>query len=315
MLRRALGGAAQTAFTLIVLLSLAPWSQGAADAGRVVVVYAAGVQAYAEAVEGIQTGLGDGAATILDLNSQDHDAALQRIRNRLNIVIIAVGADAFQALSLLKPVAPVVATMMLHENEMLPAGGTSPGFRPAASVHLDLSVPALLAELGNVFPGKNRLGVIRNPARAWAFDLNTAGKASQQGFTVQIAECSQPEELLRSMLSLKGKVDFVLVLPDSSLYNSTTVKPLVLASLENRLPLVGFSASFVRSGAAIGVYPDFRDIGLQTAELAQNLLAKRLNHAVDEGPRKWTVALNQRALRLLGLEHGATRNAELVLIR
>ena len=314
MLSRALGGA-QTVFMLIVILSCAPSSQGSADAGRVVVVYTAGLQAYAEAVEGIQKELGDAAAATIDLNSADHLAALQRIRDRPNIVIIAVGVDALQALSLVKPVAPVAATMMLHENETVQAGGGSSGFRPAAAVHLDLSVPSLLAELGNVFPGKSRLGVIRNPARPWAFDPGAAGKAGQQGYTVQIADCAHPEELLPSLLSLKGKVDFVLVLPDSSLYNSTTVKPLVLASLENRLPIVGFSASFVRSGAAIGLYPDFRDIGQQTAELAQSLLAKRLNHAVDEGPRKWTVALNQRALRLLGLEHSATHNPELLLIR
>ena len=315
MLRRALGGAAQTVLTLIVMLSCAPRSQGASDAGRFVVVYTAGVQAYAEAVEGIQKGLGDAAATTIDLNSADHDSALQRIRNRPNIVIIAVGADALQALSLVKPASPVVSTMTLHENETLQAAAGSSAFRPTASVHLNLSILALLTELGSVFPGKNRLGVIRNPTRAWEFEPAAAGKANQQGFTVRIVECSQPDALLPSLLSLKGTVDFVLVLPDSSLYNSTTVRPLVLTSLENRLPIVGFSASFVRGGAAMGIYPDFRDIGLQTAELAQDLFAKRTNHAADEGPRKWIIALNQRALRLLGLEHHAPSNAELVLFR
>ena len=299
---------------LIALLCCAPLV-GSGDQGRVVIVTTSGVPAYSEAVESIRTARSDASTVVLDLNSPEHDAALQQVRNRADAVIIAVGADALQEVALTKPVSPVISTMMLHENETPAASSRAAAFRPAASVHLNLSVPALLAEISKMFPGKNRLGVIRNSARALEFDAVAAGKTGQPGFTVRAADCSQPDELLPALLSLKGKVDFVLVMPDSSLYNSATVRPFILASIEHRLPIVGFSASFVRSGAAIGMYPDFRDIGRQTAELAQNLLSKRLSHPVDEGPRKWVIAVNQRALRLLGLEPGAPQNAELVLLR
>ena len=288
--------------------------EGSGDQGRVFIVTTSGVPAYSEAVDGMGGARTD-ATTLLDLHSPDHDAALQQIRNRTDAVIIAVGADALQAVALIKPAAPVVSTMMLHENETPPSGSRSSPFRPAASVHLDLSMPALLAEMGSMFPGKNRLGVIRNPARVSDSEALAAAKTNQLGFIVRGVDCSQPEDLLPALLSLKGKVDFVLVFPDSALYNSSTVKPLLLASIENRLPVIGFSASFVRSGAAIGLYPDFRDIGRQTAELAQSLLSKRLNHAADEGPRKWMIAVNQRTLRLLGLEHRPPLKAELALLR
>lgn len=108
-------------------------------------------------------------------------------------------------------------------------------------------------------------------------------------------------------------MDFVLCLPDSTLYNSTTAKPLILASLNNRVPIVGFSANFVRAGAAIGVYPDFRDVGVQTGEIAQRGLAGQAI-AADEGPRKVTVAVNQRVVRLLGLEY-QPRHGEVVTFR
>jgi hypothetical protein len=314
MLRQALNRTSPAMVSLMVFLCGALLA-GSGDQGRVVVVTTSGVPAYAEAVEGMGA-LKTDATTLIDLHSPDHDAVLQQIRNRTDAVIIAVGADALQAVAVLKPASPVVSTMMLHENETPPsAGSRSAPFRPAASVHLDLSMPALLAEIGSMFPGKYRLGVIRNPARASDFEALAAVKTNQLGFAVRGVDCSQPEELLPALLSLKGKVDYVLVFPDSALYNSATVKPLLLASIENRLPIIGFSASFVRSGAAIGLYPDFRDIGRQTAELAQSVLSKRLNHPVDEGPRKWMIAVNQRALRLLGLEHGPPLKAELVLLR
>lgn len=312
MLRWAYSRAAPALVSTLVFLFGTP-RDGSGDQGRVVIVTTSGVPAYSEAVESMGGARTD--AALLDLHSPDHDAALQQIRNRTDAVIIAVGADALQAVALIKPAAPVVSTMMLHENETPPSSPRSAPFRPAASVHLDLSMPALLAEIGNMFPGKNRLGVIRNPARASDSEALAAAKMNQLGFAVRGVDCSQPEDLLPALLSLKGKVDFVLVFPDSALYNSSTVKPFLLASIENRLPVIGFSASFVRSGAAIGLYPDFRDIGRQTAELAQGVLSKRLNHALDEGPRKWMIAVNQRALRLLGLEHRPPLKAELVLLR
>jgi ABC-type uncharacterized transport system substrate-binding protein len=75
----------------------------------------------------------------------------------------------------------------------------------------------------------------------------------------------------------------------------------VLASLESRLPLVGFSPAFVRAGAAAGIYPDYRDSGRQAAEMAERLLRGE-DCGPDTGPRRIQVAVNQRVARLLGID-------------
>jgi ABC-type uncharacterized transport system substrate-binding protein len=97
------------------------------------------------------------------------------------------------------------------------------------------------------------------------------------------------------------------------LYNKTTVEPLILASLEHKLPLVAYSASFVRAGAALGVYPDFAEIGRQSAALAERCLtaAPALR---EEYPRRTTVAANERVLHLLGKSYKATQS-DVVVIR
>jgi ABC-type uncharacterized transport system substrate-binding protein len=92
------------------------------------------------------------------------------------------------------------------------------------------------------------------------------------------------------------------------------VKPLILASLESHLLVVGFSQSFVRAGAAIGVYPDFRDVGAQTGSVAQKQLAGQ-TFAAEEGPRKLVVAVNQRVIHLLGIEYEPRRDGEVVMLR
>jgi ABC-type uncharacterized transport system substrate-binding protein len=65
---------------------------------------------------------------------------------------------------------------------------------------------------------------------------------------------------------------------------------------------------------AVGVYPDFRELGVQAAELAVRLL-RGGGPATLEGPRKLTVAVNQRVGRLMGIEFGAPRRGEAVVFR
>jgi ABC-type uncharacterized transport system substrate-binding protein len=48
------------------------------------------------------------------------------------------------------------------------------------------------------------------------------------------------------------------------------------------------------------VYPDYRQVGVQVAELARSYLAGSSPAAV-EGPRKTRVAANTRVARLLGI--------------
>src|SRR5262249_2302671 len=156
-------------------------------------------------------------------------------------------------------------------------------------VALDFAVATICREWKQLVPGKARLGVIRNPLKNGLSSATIESQAAAAGCTAQIADCSRPEDLLQSFLSFEEAVDIVWCIPDSSLYISATVKPLLIASLERRLPLVGFSESFARAGAMMGIYPDFADIGRQTAELVRKWLAGEPFQAA-QAPRKARVA-------------------------
>ncbi len=266
----------------------------------VIVVFVSGVEAYLEAVDGLRAGLAKLASSpvFIDLKSPQAEAELTAaLGSGQQRVVITVGTEALTTMASRRSDAVIVATMILRSDRPFSSPAT-PVQRPRA-VYLDVPLSSLLSELRILLPGKNRCGMIRNASRDQP-DPSLPARVKQQGFSLEVAECSRPEELVKSFLSLKGKADAVVLLPDSSLYNNTTVRPLVQASLESRLPIVGFSASFVRAGAALGIYPDFRDVGAQTAEVAAKLIAGDTGLA-DEGPRKLQVAVNQRVLRLLGL--------------
>ncbi len=288
----------------LAALPLYPGFLAAQDAIRqtaVIVVFVSGVEAYLEAVEGLRAGLAKlvSRPVFIDLKSPQVEAELtDALRTGQQRVVITLGTEALTTVASRKTDVVIISTMILRSDRPLISPATPPAQRPHG-VYLDVPLASLLSELRILLPGKNRCGMIRNASRDPP-DPSLPARVKQQGFNLEVAECSRPEELIKSFLSLKGKADSVVLLPDSSLYNNTTVRPLIQASMESRLPIVGFSASFVRAGAALGIYPDFRDVGSQTAGVAARLIAGDTG-LIDEGPRKLQVAVNQRVLRLLGL--------------
>lgn len=269
-------------------------------AGGVTIVANPAVEAHRAAIDGIRAAF---HGTPLDVRVVDLTAPAGERRGSERFaapgtrVIIAVGTDAIQLVAAEKPDVPVISTMVLRG----PGAGTPFG-NPAATISLDVPLQAVLTRLKQVFPGKTRLAIVRNPKTAALAAGALQAQAEQQGFNARVVECSGIEQLLAELQKLKGQVDFVWCVPDGTLYNSATIKPLILASIENRLPLIGFSEGFARAGAAIGIYPDFRDVGVQTGETAQQVMAGQ-NVRSAEGPRKVKIAVNQSVLRLLGLRY------------
>jgi ABC-type uncharacterized transport system substrate-binding protein len=161
-----------------------------------------------------------------------------------------------------------------------------------------------------LLPGALRVGIIRNPARSRYAAEALESQGRKEGYTLVVADCDGPGRLLKVVASLRGKVDFLLCFPDADLYNAVTIQPLVLAAIEYRLPIVGFSPGFVRAGAAAGVYADYRALGRQTAEMALRLHRGEASGG-EESPVRLQVAVNQRVTRLLGLDLKIPAGAEI----
>src|SRR5579872_5339677 len=289
--------------TLGAAVSTARYSQAESrtDSPSVTIVAAPAVEAHRAAIEGIRQGFAKSSVEIrvVDLSASQNDrSGADRFAAPGTRVIIAIGTEALQLVAAQRSEVPVISTMVLRNK----AGAQPPTLKLAATIVLDVPVQVLLARLKQVFPGKTRLGIIRNPSSGGPTAAAIESHAQQLGFTVRVVDCPGAEQLLAAFLTLKGQVDFVWCLPDGVLYNSATIKPLILASIENRLPLIGFSESFARAGAAVGVYPDFRDVGQQTGETALQIVSGQTIWAL-EGPRKVKLALNQSVLRLIGLRY------------
>jgi ABC-type uncharacterized transport system substrate-binding protein len=260
----------------------------------VLVVSESGVEAYNQALGGVGAVLPAGTFQVVDAGGKTFDRDLGKaLENNEPRVAIAVGSRALAEVRARHPALPLVAAMVLHGSDADPA---------IRRVNLDIPLAEQLAAMRTLWPGRTHAGIIRNPAQSrYAADALGAC-ARKEGFSVLVMDCEGPSHLLKAMAAFKGKVDFVLCFADPDLYNAVTIKPLVLASLEQRLPLVGFSPAFVRAGAAAGIFPDYADMGRQSAEMALRMLRGEDRAVENEWPRKIRVAINQRVAHLLGVE-------------
>lgn len=292
-----MGGSHSVRAALFALLATALAAHAAPakpDQPVVVIVTTSALEPFDQATEGIRSGLGPAAKILtLDLAAAPGNLASELGSKEIGL-LVTVGNNAFEAAGRFGA-APIIATMVLEADLK-----TSRLRAPAGAVVLDLALSDVMAGLAKVFPGKTRAGMIRNPEVDTTYASLLMLAARTAGIFLKVVDCPTPDRLLQAFRSLQGVVDFVWCPPDGTLYNGTTVKPLILASLEHQLPVAGFSASFVRAGAAAGVYPDYLETGVQAGEMARKYLAGIRIRPV-ETPRKIKVAANARVARLLGV--------------
>jgi putative ABC transport system substrate-binding protein len=304
----------------LILLGSARWVAAGprVEPPTVVVITSSNIGAFDEAVEGVRSSLGSAVKLVtVDLAASDKAVSdpASLVGGKDVRLVVTIGNNALEAA--LRFGAPVIATMILRQ-DLASFQARAPGQvrPPAGAVVLDVTLADVLSGLARLFPGKTRVGIVRRMDAGDPSDAALVAQARAAGVMLTVVDCPRPDRLLPSFLTLKTHVDFVWCPPDGTLYNGTTVKPLILASLENQLPVAGFSASFVRAGAAAGIYPDYRELGVQTGEMARRFLDASDGSTPPttspttsiESPRKTRVALNQRVARLLGLR-GAEKNA------
>lgn len=63
--------------------------------------------------------------------------------------------------------------------------------------------------------------------------------------------------------------DVLLALPDSEIYNTRTIKSILLTTYRHRVPIIGFSENFVRAGALAAMHSSTKQLSQQITELIQ----------------------------------------------
>jgi ABC-type uncharacterized transport system substrate-binding protein len=290
---------------LLIAFAITPAVAALADAtadpaSTIAVVTSSRVEAYQEALQGLRLELGpEQKLAVIDLD--EAGVSLSKELSQLNPkLVVAVGSAATRATAEVASSVRFLVTMVVRSEKgaSLAAPGSEP--RRIGMVSLDLPFETVLREIRTLFPDRTRIGVIYSKASSGLDESALQSDAARHGFVLKAVNCKGPEDVVDALVSLKRTTDIVWCPPDGSLFNSTTVKPLIMASLRHQMLITGFSEGFVRAGTAVGIYPGFETIGRQTGRAVRQYL----NQGVLPGEQTASdarVAVNERILRLLGV--------------
>ncbi|MFH1416006.1 MAG: ABC transporter substrate-binding protein [Elusimicrobiota bacterium] len=197
---------------------------------------------------------------------------------------------------------PIVFSMVFNpEKEGLVDSMEVPG-RNVTGVCLDIPAADQFKKMKSLFPEFKKVGVVYDPVNSDNFVKKAKKAAVSHGFEMITHSVSSSNEIMPAFENLNGNVDLIWAIPDTTVYSSAVLKRILMFTLKNKIPLLGFSDSFARAGALMGMYCDFEDIGKQTAELSIKVLnGKNAGSTPVNSPRNIKVTLNINTAKVLGI--------------
>jgi len=95
--------------------------------------------------------------------------------------------------------------------------------------------------------------------------------------------------------------DVLLALPDSNIYNSKTVKNILLTSYRYRKPVIAFSKNFVNAGALAAIYSDTEKIAQSASRLLEQHFYTDTKLESINYPDAFDIDINKQVFRALDI--------------
>ena len=240
-------------------------------------------------------------------------------------LVVALGSEALLSLAQpglgLLPNTPVLCVLMSQQTyettlkrfKAMPSQAKDSPLRALkwTALYANQPLSRQLALLRLALPKAQNLGVL--------WPLETADTAEGAGLSNSLLELKQVtiEQRLnlrietvqagtpayKPLSSLLGQVDVLWALPNDQIYNPASFQNILLSSIRAGVPMVGFSAAYVRSGAMLGVYATPQPMARQAAHMVRDMLVG--GHAAGAAvapqfPKAFEVGVNQAVARSLG---------------
>lgn len=190
--------------------------------------------------------------------------------------------------------APMLAAMVPSSIEL---SGKRARNRLFSALYLDQPWRRQVKFLRTVFPERSRIGVL------YSADSHLEvlrAELNRQGGVLIPRALRGRESLFVDMDELLSESEVLLAVPDSVVYNSNTIRNILLSSYRRGIPMVGFSSSYVKAGALCAIFSTPEQLAVQTGEMILSF-ARTAKLPDAQYPARYTVSVNQEVARTLGI--------------
>lgn len=288
---------------LLLLLPLGAW----ADELRVTLLPSREGGAYQRVIEAIQQQVRQSADKTVSLStvSLEEYARHSTDIEQESDLLVSIGMRATDSVARRHGSTPLLATLVPYSGlaaslNKIDANSASAEPRSISAILLDQPVSRPLS-LTRLLLGKHKpIGIPLGPdSRRQQLEIERV--AARLGLSIEIETIDSPANLMHHLSRLLERSDVLLALPDPAIFNRQSVRHILLSSYRKRVPVIGFSRSYVTAGALAAAYSTPRQIGRQAGEIIVSLHndVARLPAAFIE-PRYFSVSINGQVARSFG---------------
>lgn len=253
---------------------------------------------YQDLANSIQT---DAFTDYRTLSIEEFGTSMSRVPE----TILAIGTRACEAaLAITEQHSNIVCTFLpsqtfLRLQEQYLASITNNNTR-ATAVFMDQPLQRQIHLARLIDPGAKSIGTVFGNSSIYqqqAFE--TLSLAA--GFNAQHAFLDERQNPVQVLTPIIQHSDIFLALPDSANFNRNVTRWSLYITLRNRVPLIGFSASYAEAGAVISIYTTPKQLAQQTSHVLNQI--SRTDVVPEPAyPLKFNLDINQSAARTLRLD-------------
>jgi hypothetical protein len=216
-------------------------------------------------------------------------------------LVVAVGMKAMES-ALTDSGVPVLG-VMLHKRSyeaLLEKTNARGRVAETSAIYLNQPWERQLDFIQAALPGRRRIGLLHSPDT----HLELAGlreSFADRGMTLVAQPVRSSELLFATLDELLNKTDALLSIPDSSIYNASNVRNILLTSYRHKVPLVGISQAYVNAGALGAIFSTPEQLAEQTGA-ALVYFARNRRLPEPQYPASYSIALNPQVARSLGID-------------
>ena len=213
-------------------------------------------------------------------------------------LVVTVGVVALTAaLEARENSTPILATLiprLRFERETLRFGRTT----KISAIVIDQPASRQAALIRAALPKVRRVGLLLGPeSKLQATSLSSA--LAEHDMSPFVREPGKGG-LFSALQDVLEESDALLAVADATVFNSESITNILTAAYRRQIPLVGFSPSYVKAGAVLGLYATPTQMGRAAAIAA--LAAINGDALPSPAPaRQFSIEINQAVARSLGL--------------
>jgi putative ABC transport system substrate-binding protein len=169
-------------------------------------------------------------------------------------------------------------------------------------VSLNLAPDKQLSQLRKILPHARKIGLLYDPLNSGVFVTKAHNAAMLMDIELVTMEVHSSREAVTDINIMKGKVNLLWLLPDTTVVNPATIDLLLLSVIENRIPVLSFSEKYVEKGALMALEVDPVEAGRQAGEMANRVMSGEDVHDIEEQAARGSIlTINLIVAKKLGI--------------